>query len=272
MVAESRQATTDIECPLYPATLAPDAYYQGKPVINTMSVWSAVPRLMYQLEAGLTERIKENLLPVFAPLLSLPTTRSVLEIASGEGSHSLVYSRAFPDVTFQPTECDKFNIKRIDRTCQEVAHARRSAQRGGVRQALELDVAREDSWQRFVETLAAEPGEQQFDLIIGHNFLHMIPFPQGAERIFRNLLKLALIEPKHGQAAFYGPFKHDRGFFSQADEEFDREISSRPSSHVLGLRSIQAIARIAADAGWELAREIPMPRGNWVLLFKVKSV
>lgn len=111
--------------------------------------------------------------------------------------------------------------------------------------------------------------------------------------------------------AFYGPFKHDEGFYSEGDVavsqastsepcillpsslflvgyflesrltrqfadsfeslQFDKEISSRPSSYPLGLRSIDAIARIAEEEGWEFVKKVPMPVGNWVLLYKVKG-
>jgi len=37
------------------------------------------------------------------------------------------------------------------------------------------------------------------------------------------------------------------------------------------LRSIDAIARIAEEEGWEFVKKVPMPVGNWVLLYKVKG-
>ncbi|GAA5833707.1 hypothetical protein JCM3766R1_000076 [Sporobolomyces carnicolor] len=237
------------EAPRYPSTLAPKVYYQG-----------------------LAERITENLLPVFSRLFDLTTTVTVLELASGNGLHSLVYSNAFPNVTFQPTECDSLNVRAIDDTCRGV----RANETGGVRRALELDVMRDDDWTKLERGGAgfetSSPAHATtYDLVIGHNFLHMIPFPEGPQTIFRNLANPNLVSAAHGLVAFYGPFKHDDGFFSEGDSKFNAEISSRPSSYPLGLRSIDALARIAQTEGWDFVDRIPMPKGNWVLLFKVKG-
>ncbi|GAA5883802.1 hypothetical protein JCM16303_002380 [Sporobolomyces ruberrimus] len=244
---------TQNDSPRYPSTLAPPTYYQG-----------------------LTDRITLNLLPTFSRLFSsLPTTNttspSILELASGTGHHSLVYSNAFPSLTFQPTECDEFNRKRIDETCTEVRSQGKGA-KGGVREAVQLDVMRDEDWENLAK-LQRENDEvsNQFDLVIGHNFLHMIPFPEGPETIFRNLLKHDLVSRSHGMVAFYGPFKHDEGFYSDADVEFDNMIKARPSTYPIGLRSIDALSRIAQGEGWDFVEKVSMPKNNWVLVYKVKE-
>ncbi|GAA6020623.1 hypothetical protein JCM11491_001124 [Sporobolomyces phaffii] len=232
--------------PRYPSTLAPAAYY-----------------------SGLADRITDNLLPVFSRLFSLASTRTVLELASGDGLHSLVYSTAFPNLTFQPTECDTFNRNRIDETCRPV----RANGGRGVEEAGTLDVMQESDWTELARSRTQSVGAQSshFDLVIGHNFLHMIRFPEGPRSIFANLLKHDLVSRSHGLIAFYGPFKHDGGFYSTGDESFDKEISSRPSSYPLGLRSVDALARIAAEEGFEHLEKVAMPKGNWVLIYKVRG-
>ncbi|GAA5824916.1 hypothetical protein JCM5353_002929 [Sporobolomyces roseus] len=262
--------TNSEAAPLYPSTLAPDRYYQGK-LILTLSQLSTDTLAK---QTGLTERITQNLLPTFSKLFSLSSTSSVLEIASGYGVHSLIYSKAFPDITIQPTECDEFNRGKINETCREVSKGNEEGNdRGGVREALGLNVMEETSWEKLqgVERREGKEGEAKYDLVIGHNFIHMLPFPDGPRSIFRNLLKLDLVSRSKGLIAFYGPFKHDEGFYSEGDVAFDKEISSRPSSYPLGLRSIDAIARIAEEEGWEFVKKVPMPVGNWVLLYKVKG-
>ncbi|GAA5992922.1 hypothetical protein JCM5350_007803 [Sporobolomyces pararoseus] len=240
-------ALNDSDAPRFPSTLAPAPYYDG-----------------------LTERITENLLPVFSKLFDLQTTSRILELASGNGLHSLVYSKAFSELTIQPTECDSFNVKRINETCEQVQWNETRA--SGVKEAIELDVMKEEDWKRVhtgCET--SEENGEQFDLVIGHNFLHMIPFPEGATAIFKGLSKHKLVSSSHGLVAFYGPFKHDDGFFSEGDRTFDEEISSRPSSYPLGLRSIDALGRIAQEEGFEFVEKVPMPKGNFVLIYKVQG-
>jgi len=135
-------------------------------------------KLTFICELGLSDRITENLLPVFSRLFDLSTTFKVLELASGNGLHSLVYSRAFPKLEIQPTECDSFNVRRIDETCEEVRKlGSDEAGKGGVKPALELDIMKEEDWERVSSAIKSPSGQgdEQFDLVIGHNFLHMIP-------------------------------------------------------------------------------------------------
>jgi hypothetical protein len=49
--------------------------------------------------------------------------------------------------------------------------------------------------------------------------------------------------------------------------QFDTSIRSRPGGSYFGLRSIDALDRLAKEAGWQLEEKIPMPKGNWVLVF-----
>ncbi|GAA5961852.1 hypothetical protein JCM21900_006462 [Sporobolomyces salmonicolor] len=246
--------------PRFPSTLAPAAYYEGLP-----------------------DRIKHDLLPVVSRYLAAPATHHVLELSAGTGLHALIYARHHPHLIIQPTECDDYNCKRIDQTCQsalDMAGPGGEGVRGHVKRAIRLDVVEREGWEDLQYSLeegksgkATEGNEasEVFDLVLGSNFFHMIPFPDGPRAIFVNLLHFNLVSRIHGQLLIYGPFKSDHGFFSAADEDFDKAISSRPSPWPLGLRSIDALARIANELGWTLKERIEMPKGNWVLVFEVKN-
>lgn len=89
-----------------------------------------------------------------------------------------------------------------------------------------------------------------------------------------------------GWLLIYGPFLADDGTFRTPGDskvrtpwvhlcstrltprKFNTMISSRPSSIPLGLRSIPAINSIAQRHGYEVKLEIPMPVGNFCLLFR----
>ena len=170
------------DAPRFPSTLAPAPYYDGSfpplsPLLaSPLECYTVYTRLTLHCDpsSGLTERITDNLLPVFSKLFDLQTTSRILELASGNGLHSLVYSKAFSKLTIQPTECDSFNVKRINETCEQVQWNETRA--SGVKEAIELDVMKEEDWKRVhtgCET--SEENGEQFDLVIGHNFLHMIP-------------------------------------------------------------------------------------------------
>ncbi|GAA5917582.1 hypothetical protein JCM5296_007274 [Sporobolomyces johnsonii] len=252
-------ASSSSSGPRFPSTLAPEAYYEGLP-----------------------DRIEHDLLPVLSRYLAAPTTKHVLELSAGTGLHALIYARRHPHLIIQPTECDDYNCRRIDQTCEavlDVAGKGREGVRGRVRRAIRLDVMEPEGWEGLKDSLegksekagAGEERSEVFDLVLGSNFFHMIPFPHGPRCIFKNLLDFNLVSRTQGQLLVYGPFKSDQGFFSAADEAFDKEISSRPSPYPLGLRSIDALAQIANELGWTLKERIAMPKGNWVLVFEVDN-
>lgn len=57
--------------------------------------------------------------------------------------------------------------------------------RGGVREALELNVTEETSWEKLqgAERREGTEGGAKYDLVIGHNFIHMLPLYVGLSRI-----------------------------------------------------------------------------------------
>ncbi|BGO93731.1 hypothetical protein NBRC10512_006612 [Rhodotorula toruloides] len=229
------------DAPRFPSTLAPDAYYEG-----------------------LVDRLRTALLPTLDPFFSSLYSSSsplVLELASGNGTHAALFTRTYPSLSIQPTECDSFGVKRIDQTV-----AREGAER--VRAAVKVDVMSEGDWEGLGRKLREEEGEgKRYDLVFGSNFLHMVPFPDAPQRIFRRLLAHSLLTPS-AKVLIYGPFKSDTGFFSRSDESFNEAIAARPSPYPLGLRSIDALARIAREEGWKLSERIGVAKGNWVLVFE----
>ncbi|BGP34171.1 hypothetical protein JCM10296v2_005986 [Rhodotorula toruloides] len=226
--------------PRFPSTLAPDAYYDG-----------------------LVDRVQTALLPTLDRFFSsLPSSSPlVLELASGNGTHATLFTRTYPSLSIQPTECDSFGVKRINET---VSRERAERVRGAVR----LDVMSDGDWEGLGRRLGEEEGEgKRYDLVFGSNFLHMVPFPDAPQRIFRLLLSRSLLSPT-AKLLIYGPFKSDSGFFSPSDESFDKAIAARPSPYPLGLRSVDALARIAESEGWKLSERIGVAKGNWVLVFE----
>ncbi|GAA5899767.1 hypothetical protein JCM8208_004558 [Rhodotorula glutinis] len=233
--------TSDAELkPRYKSTLAPPAYYNG-----------------------LAERFSISVLPTLSPLFdALPRPACALELASGEGVHVSLYARTQRGISWQPSECDEFGCKAVDE------RVRREGVEG-VKTAVRVDVMEDEGWDDLRRRLDEEEGAEraQYELVLGQNFIHMIPFPEGPRRIFTSLLSRSLVS-RSAKLVLYGPFKHDGGFYSESDEAFNTEISSRPSSYPLGLRSIDALARLAAECGWALSERIGVAKGNWVLVFE----
>ncbi|MBZ0234816.1 MAG: DUF938 domain-containing protein, partial [Deltaproteobacteria bacterium] len=62
--------------------------------------------------APATERNREPIREVLAR--ELPASGTVLEIASGSGEHAVAFARAFPGVTWQPSDADERALASID--------------------------------------------------------------------------------------------------------------------------------------------------------------
>ncbi|GAA5986260.1 hypothetical protein JCM10908_006480 [Rhodotorula pacifica] len=243
--------------PRFPSTLAPPAYYNG-----------------------LEDRLRKTLLPVLEPYFTAsaePSDRPlrVLELASGTGSHSILFASSYADQieSIRPTECDDYGRERIDET---VAAAGRSEGRRGVtekiKRARRLDVMDGQDWQALAGSTERSGA---YNLVFGSNFLHMIPFPEGPRRIFSHLLAHKLVNASSARLIFYGPFRPSMSdFFSPSDEKFDAEISSRPqpkseTPYRLGLRPLDELFALAKEEGWQLeAKHTVEANGNWVLVFR----
>ncbi|KAM0752470.1 hypothetical protein T439DRAFT_347291 [Meredithblackwellia eburnea MCA 4105] len=212
---------------------------------------------------GVSQRNIEAILPAMRPFLAAPTTRTVLEISSGDGVHLAEYAKSFPDRVFVPTECDEFGVKQLNERFK--GEAKDGAIKAEIRDAALLDVLEQDCWDSLRK--AREEDGAPFDLVLASNVLHMMPFPEGASAIFRHLADPVFMTPHHPRFCVYGPFRSVTGFFSDSDAKFDETIKARPNGERLGLRAIEDLESIADQVGWVLREKIFMPAGNFVLIF-----
>ncbi|ORY75941.1 hypothetical protein BCR35DRAFT_353466 [Leucosporidium creatinivorum] len=219
-----------MSAPKHPSTLAPEHYYQG-----------------------LEERIRSNIIPTLSHYLKDQSTKRILEIASGAGVHSNVYSQLYPHLEIQPTECDDFMTAQCDKTNRDNAR---------VKKAIVLDVTEEEDW-KGVEELVEKEGT--FDVVLASNCLHMIPFPAGPEAMFAHFGDLV---SEDGLFIVYGPFTRKLNeYLSESDEKFDAMIRARENGESLGLRSYVLLDQLARQFGWGLSRVHDVPLGNFILVF-----
>ncbi|KAI5475123.1 hypothetical protein MNV49_001897 [Pseudohyphozyma bogoriensis] len=220
-----------------------------------MSSISSAPKYpSTQSPPGVADRNISPLLPIISTYLSLPTTSTILELASGDGTHITHYARAFPALSFWPTEADEYGCAKVDERVRGVE---------GVRKARVLDVFDENGWEGVKSALEGT----KVDLVVAANCLHMMPFPEAARAIFAHLSDPAFVDQAHGKWCVYGPFRSRDRFFSDSDEQFDAMIRARPNGERLGLRSIEELEELAGEVGWELKDKVAMPKGNFVLVW-----
>jgi SAM-dependent methyltransferase len=191
--------------------------------------------------APATARNREPILAVLRRVL--PQRGTVLEISSGTGEHAVYFAKAFPDLTWQPSDID------ADALASIAAH-RADA---GLPNLLPP--------QRLNATAPHWP-LQQADAIVCINMIHIAPWAAcagllaGAER---------LLAPG-GLLYLYGPYKVDGRHTADSNRAFDDDLQARDAAW--GVRDLGAVRALAAGHGLAFVETIAMPANNLSVLFR----
>ncbi len=167
----------------------------------------------------------------------LPTSGSVLEIASGTGEHALAFALRFPDLEWQPSDPDPLALASIA--------AWRADAPTNMLEPLEIDAALLD-WP-----------VSHADAILCINMVHISPWASA----------LGLLD---GAARFnaplilYGPWLVDGQGTAPSNLAFDADLKRRNASW--GLRLVSDFTQEAAKRGLKLRDVRPMPANNQMLL------
>ncbi len=172
----------------------------------------------------------------------LPTSGTVLEVASGTGEHVVHFAQVLPMLTWQPSEPSR-----------EARHSISAWIAAGgsenVRPPLDLDAAGE-IWP--IDQVAA---------MVCINMLHISPWGsteglmRGASRI------LAAGAPLY----LYGPFRQSTKPMEPSNAAFDESLRARDSRW--GLRHLDEVVACAAANGIVLDRVVGMPANNLSVIF-----
>lgn len=166
----------------------------------------------------------------------LPATGLVLELASGTGEHGLAFARAFPALTWQPSDA-------ADEALASIAAWRREGP-PNLLAPLRIDAATRD-W----------PIERA-DAIVSINLIHISPWEtalgllDGAERLLSAGASLIL----------YGPWIEPGVATVPSNQVFDLDLRARNSRW--GLRDLAVFAREAESRGLILEERRAMPANN----------
>jgi SAM-dependent methyltransferase len=173
----------------------------------------------------------------------LPPRGLVLEVASGTGQHAAHMARAFPQLTWQPSDPDPTAL-------DSIAAWRDETDLANLLQPVELDVTREP-WP--VAFAAA---------IVCVNMIHIAPW-EAALALFRGAGRLL---PDGGLLYLYGPYRFHGSFTAPSNAAFDASLRARDPAW--GVRDLDDIAPAAAAAGLHLEETVAMPANNHSLLFR----
>jgi SAM-dependent methyltransferase len=187
--------------------------------------------------------ITEVLERLFADIRARKGT--VLEIASGSGYHAAHFAKAFPELTWQPSDPDAVARENI------AAH-RAAASLANFAAPLALDV--EAPWPAF-----------SADAVVCINMIHISPWT-ATLALFKGA---AEVLGPGGLLVTYGPYSIDGDFRGQGNVDFDISLKSR--NPLWGIRDVKEVARVASDRGFTHTETVAMPANNLMLVFVRRS-
>jgi hypothetical protein len=181
------------------------------------------------------ERNKQAIAEVLARVL--PRAGLVLEIASGTGQHAEHFARAFPSLTWQPSDSDLESLAIL-------AERVRRAALPNLLAPLPLDV--------HVE--APQLGE--IAAVVCSNMIHIAPWSACAALFAHAERWLARGAP----LVLYGPFKRGGEHTAPSNAAFDASLRSRNSEW--GVRDLDEVVALAQRHSFALAESVAMPANN----------
>jgi hypothetical protein len=194
-----------------------------------------------RLEYPATLRNRDAILDVLRGLL--PPSGLVLEIASGSGEHIVHFARAFPGLTFQPSDPE-------DAALQSVKAWTQDSDLSNVRSPVMLD-ASSDHW-----PLSAA------DAVLCINMIHIAPW-RATEGLFHGAAKLL---PRDAPLYLYGPYRRADIVTAPSNEAFDASLKSRNPEW--GLRDLEVVAEWARAEGFSPPEVTEMPANNLSVVFR----
>ena len=190
--------------------------------------------------AAATQRNRDAILAQLARVL--PSSGTVLEIASGTGEHATYFSPRLPGLLWQPSEPDAELRLSIAAWTAELLTL-------NVLPPLDLDVER---WPWPI--LHAEA-------MVNINMIHIVRWSAT-----RALLRgAAAVLPPGGVLYMYGPFQRNHSHISESNLDFDEGL--RRMNPAWGVRDLDDVTKVAADEGLVRSEVVAMPNNNFSLIF-----
>jgi SAM-dependent methyltransferase len=203
----------------------------------TPSIAAEVPGDTARRHAPATLRNREAIADVLATVL--PSSGTVLEVASGSGEHCAYFAHRFHALTWQPSDPEPAARASIAGWCDGLANTR---------PALDLD-AEEADWP-LTDAVA----------VLCINMIHISPWEATLGLLFG---AARLLKP--GAPLFlYGPYRRAGRPAAPSNEAFDASLKMRDPRW--GLRDLDEV--VAAADGFVLDRVVEMPANNLSIILR----
>ena len=187
-----------------------------------------------------------NAMPILKVLKELlPEKCSVLEIGSGTGQHSVIFSEGIDCLKWIPSDIDASNFESITEWAQTATNNIPSSPR--------LIDASQSDW--------CLTGRDNIDVIVSINVIHISPWS-----VTKGILKGAQkFLPKGGFLYFYGPFIQNNVPTAAGNIAFDNSLRERHEDW--GLRNLNEVEKLANKHALKLDRIVKMPSNNLSVIF-----
>lgn len=191
--------------------------------------------------APATERNREPIAAILRDVL--PASGTVLEIASGSGEHAIHFARAFPALTWIPSDPDPAAIASIRGWAE-------AARLPNIRPPLLIDAA------------SADWPIAQADAMLCVNMVHISPW----EATVGLLSQAEKLLPSGAPLILYGPYFQQGVETAPSNLAFDADLRRRDGRW--GLRHLEDVVALADSQGLRLERVLPMPANNLTVILQ----
>lgn len=203
-----------------------------------------------RLDAAAFHRNHQAIWAVLQPFLA-GRTGDVVEAGSGTGQHVVHFARLAPDIIWWPSDLNEKHLVSIEAWR---AHSGLS----NIRPPLRIDLS-DPAWCSSMHD--GNPGPQKLLAVFCANVIHIAPW-RVAEGLFAGAGRCLRAD---GRLFLYGPFKRGGKHTAVSNAVFDTSLRERDPEW--GVREVEALERLAADAGLVLVQTAEMPANNLILAF-----
>ena len=202
-----------------------------------------------RLDAAAFHRNHQAIWAVLQPFLA-GKSGVVVEAGSGTGQHEVDFARHTPDITWWPSDLNAQHLKSI-------AAWRAHAGLANVRPPLRIDLS-DPAW---CAQMQDGSGPSKLLAVFCANVIHIAPW-RVAEGLFAGAGRYLRAD---GRLFLYGPFKRGGKHTAVSNAVFDTSLRERDPEW--GVRDVEDLERLAANAGLTLTDIAELPANNLVLTF-----
>jgi predicted O-methyltransferase YrrM len=192
-------------------------------------------------DAPSTARNRDAILAVLREQFA--ACRRVLEIGSGTGQHAVHFAAALPHLQWQTSD--------LADTHAGIRAWIAASGLDNVLAPLALDAAQPDAWPA-----------QRFDAVFTANTLHIMGWPE-VEALFAQLPRVLAPDAR---VVAYGPFNIGGRYTAPSNATFDAWLKDADPKR--GIRDLEAVQALAAQAGLAFVERIAMPANNFCVVWR----